>query len=214
MKKTVGILTAAAALVLAGGGVASATTAPTVDLTVNASADGSPGITTGASFNPSSVVPGATTKMQMGTTTPANICRTTNDCAPGYPNNGAVLTISGLDAAGLTFVSNGDTSAGCVQQDADSVVCHYQFFNNYHKSDSFTFAVDPAAKPGDYTINAVLRLFDKTPPADKSQCKDGGWTSFHDALDNPLFKNQGDCVSYVATSGKTSIGQIGRVLAV
>jgi hypothetical protein len=36
------------------------------------------------------------------------------------------------------------------------------------------------------------------PPTSKDQCKDGGWQTFN----NPSFKNQGDCVSYVATQGK------------
>jgi len=36
------------------------------------------------------------------------------------------------------------------------------------------------------------------PPTSKDQCKDGGWQQFN----NPTFKNQGDCVSYVATHGK------------
>jgi hypothetical protein len=34
-------------------------------------------------------------------------------------------------------------------------------------------------------------------PTTKDQCKDGGWKNF-----NPAFKNQGDCVSWVATQGK------------
>ena len=33
-------------------------------------------------------------------------------------------------------------------------------------------------------------------------CKKGGWMTFQ-----PLFKNQGDCVSYVATQGKNEPGQ-------
>jgi hypothetical protein len=204
MKKTFGLLAAAAicGAIVTAGGAAYADTGTTVNLTVAATADGSPGISTHAGFGPSSVEPGATTTMGMGTDTPANICRTTNTCAPGYPNNGAVLTISGVAAAGLTFVSNGDTSAGCVQQDADTVVCHYQYFNNYHKSDNFMFAVSPTATAGNYTINVDLHVFSKTPPADKTQCKNGGWTGFNDALDNPMFTNQGDCVSYVATGGK------------
>lgn len=36
------------------------------------------------------------------------------------------------------------------------------------------------------------------PPTSKDQCKNGGWQSFNE----PAFKNQGDCVSYVATGGK------------
>jgi hypothetical protein len=35
-----------------------------------------------------------------------------------------------------------------------------------------------------------------TRPTSKDQCKDGGWRNF------PGFKNQGDCVSFVATGGK------------
>ena len=33
-------------------------------------------------------------------------------------------------------------------------------------------------------------------PTSKDQCKNGGWHTF------PVFKNQGDCVSFVATGGK------------
>jgi hypothetical protein len=33
-------------------------------------------------------------------------------------------------------------------------------------------------------------------PTSKDQCKNGGWRNF------PGFKNQGDCVSFVATGGK------------
>lgn len=39
-------------------------------------------------------------------------------------------------------------------------------------------------------------------PATRDQCKRGGWQNYTDALGNP-FKNQGDCVSYVATGGKS-----------
>jgi glucuronoarabinoxylan endo-1,4-beta-xylanase len=35
-------------------------------------------------------------------------------------------------------------------------------------------------------------------PTSKDQCKNGGWKNFT----NPAFKNQGDCVSFVATGGK------------
>jgi len=36
-----------------------------------------------------------------------------------------------------------------------------------------------------------------TYPTDKDQCKKGGWENFAG-----LFKNQGDCVSYVVTDGR------------
>jgi hypothetical protein len=34
-------------------------------------------------------------------------------------------------------------------------------------------------------------------PTSKDQCKNGGWKDF-----GTTFKNQGDCVSFVATGGK------------
>ncbi len=36
------------------------------------------------------------------------------------------------------------------------------------------------------------------PPTNKDQCKDGGWSSFN----NPVFANQGDCVSFVTGKHK------------
>lgn len=38
------------------------------------------------------------------------------------------------------------------------------------------------------------------PPTSKAECKKGGWEQFN----NPTFKNQGDCVSYVATGGRNA----------
>jgi hypothetical protein len=38
-------------------------------------------------------------------------------------------------------------------------------------------------------------------PTSKDQCKKGGWMNYADANGTP-FKNQGDCVSYVATGGR------------
>ena len=44
-------------------------------------------------------------------------------------------------------------------------------------------------------------VFDAPPsPTSKGQCMDGGWQNF------PKFKNQGDCVSFVATQGKNQPG--------
>jgi hypothetical protein len=47
-------------------------------------------------------------------------------------------------------------------------------------------------------VNGVLEVPLVGPPTSKAQCKNGGWKTFN----NPKFKNQGDCVSYVATHGK------------
>ena len=43
------------------------------------------------------------------------------------------------------------------------------------------------------------------PPTSKAQCKDGGWRSF-----GTMFKNQGDCISYVVTGGKNTPSGSGR----
>jgi hypothetical protein len=37
---------------------------------------------------------------------------------------------------------------------------------------------------------------DTAPPADKNQCRKGGWATFN----NPSFRNQGECVNYVANA--------------
>jgi hypothetical protein len=39
-------------------------------------------------------------------------------------------------------------------------------------------------------------------PTTVDECKNGGWQHYADANGTP-FKNQGDCVSYVTTKGKT-----------
>jgi len=41
-----------------------------------------------------------------------------------------------------------------------------------------------------------------TSPADKDQCKQDGWKAFKNTDGSPTFKNQGDCVSFVATGEK------------
>ena len=47
------------------------------------------------------------------------------------------------------------------------------------------------------SVNATTYSF--AAPTSKAQCKQGGWQSF---VNPGAFKNQGDCVSYVATHGK------------
>jgi hypothetical protein len=49
------------------------------------------------------------------------------------------------------------------------------------------------SEPGQLNISAVLS---PALPTTKDECKDGGWQSFD------VFKNQGDCVSFVTTGGK------------
>ena len=49
------------------------------------------------------------------------------------------------------------------------------------------------------TYNGTAYNFEPTlTPSSKNACKDGGWSTFN----TPTFKNQGDCVSYIASNGK------------
>ena len=50
-------------------------------------------------------------------------------------------------------------------------------------------------------INSTLFTYEIPVAANKDQCKNGGWQNLADDEGNS-FKNQGDCVSFVATQGK------------
>jgi len=53
-------------------------------------------------------------------------------------------------------------------------------------------------------ISGDITVVDAPPlPTSKDQCKNGGWQTFG------IFKNQGDCVSFVATHGKNPPGTKG-----
>jgi hypothetical protein len=60
---------------------------------------------------------------------------------------------------------------------------------------------DPAAPPAPCngcTSQFRWNLGATVEPITKHNCKNGGWKAW------PVFKNQGDCVSYVATGGKNT----------
>lgn len=71
------------------------------------------------------------------------------------------------------------------------------------------FGVNVGSYNPSYLVEADLVNFNGTVydfelfmvPTSKDQCKKGGWENLTDASGQP-FKNQGDCVSYVATGGK------------
>jgi hypothetical protein len=71
-----------------------------------------------------------------------------------------------------------------------------------------TFSVNPSVLPTCESPLAVapvdgsVTVTDAQPsPTSKDQCMNGGWRNF------PGFRNQGDCVSYVATRGKNPPAQ-------
>ncbi|MDE2019275.1 MAG: hypothetical protein KGJ13_02920 [Patescibacteria group bacterium] len=53
------------------------------------------------------------------------------------------------------------------------------------------------------TINSTTYTYEVPSPTTLGQCKNGGWMNLADA-NGHLFRNQGDCVSYVATGGKNT----------
>ena len=114
-------------------------------------------------------------------------------------------TVTGANSP--TFVvefTTATTSGTAVAVPADAVVPADQ---NAQAQFCFT-----SATPGQILITAVARAtntmsrptatatktFVEAFPTGKDQCKDDGWQTFG------VFKNQGDCVSFVATGGKNS----------
>lgn len=61
--------------------------------------------------------------------------------------------------------------------------------------------VDPSLADDTAFIDAVRLTSSPSVPTTRSDCKDGGWQAHRSASDG-AFKNQGDCVSYIATGGR------------
>jgi hypothetical protein len=82
-----------------------------------------------------------------------------------------------------------------------------QTFSFYADMSSMTpgmycFIYNPTEDSGESNIRKTVefQLVEPLvgPPTDKNECKKDGWTIFN----NPFFKNQGDCVSYVQSNNK------------
>lgn len=102
---------------------------------------------------------------------------------------GITITVSGVDPFGTVSGSvdfpDGSGIGGSISADETGVA-------------TITFFVGP----GLYTVE-ITSPFSTTQslevdclPNTKEECKNGGWQTFG------VFKNQGDCVSFVATGGK------------
>ncbi len=66
----------------------------------------------------------------------------------------------------------------------------------------YCFVYNPVEDGGESNIREMVEfnLVEEPvgPPTDMNQCKKGGWKTFN----NPVFRNQGDCVSYVQSNGR------------
>jgi hypothetical protein len=92
---------------------------------------------------------------------------------PAPPAGGPATTVEVVDGQPDTF-----TSSGAVVAPTDCLPLDPSFFR---------FPL----------TQGEITVVDATPlPTTKDQCKNGGWQSYG------VFKNQGDCVSFVATGGK------------
>jgi len=61
----------------------------------------------------------------------------------------------------------------------------------------------PSGPPGEVFSDRTFTIQFVRTPTSKKQCKKGGWRTF------PQFRNQGDCVSFVATGGKNPPAKLG-----
>jgi hypothetical protein len=118
----------------------------------------------------------------------------TEECGEfnGVPFYGVRITVAGFqpngELPGSITLPNGQTFEGSLELDPSG-----------GGSTSFTSPI-----PGVFTVRAFtdppfeqsLNVTCKPKPQSKAECKHNGWRAFG------VFKNQGDCVSFVATGGR------------
>ena len=90
---------------------------------------------------------------------------------------------------------DGSGVASCVGDVADGAAIETATLGSH----DFTVTGTDVAE-NEASVTYSYEVVANTPP-DKDACKKGGWESFTDDEGTP-FKNQGDCVSYVATGGE------------
>lgn len=104
----------------------------------------------------------------------------TNTVFGNVDGHSDVATINQSDLSHQTFTFTGDMSA--------------------MTPGMYCFIYNPVEDSGEAdirkTVEFNLIVPPVGPPTEKSQCKDDGWKAFN----NPPFKNQGDCVSYVQSN--------------
>jgi hypothetical protein len=102
--------------------------------------------------------------------------------------NNVTPTINGNGTATYTFAPSDAFDTSGVQSGITGTI----------QAVDILIDVEGTADVSNIVVNGVTQVPLVGPPTSKDQCKNGGWQTF----DNPPFKNQGECVSYVASHGK------------
>jgi len=132
-----------------------------------------------------------------------------NDVIVGIAYNTADYGLAPIHAAGPynslnVGVPTGGTATVGSDDNVDNVFQNTSYAGFY--ADGGTAGVGIFRQDTNWTPNGTVALKITAtpalvgPPTSKDQCKKSGWVTFN----NPSFKNQGDCESFVATGGKNT----------
>jgi hypothetical protein len=119
----------------------------------------------------------------------------TKDCSLYPPYHGVTPNLSGFPpntsfSGTLEFPSGGSVGSPSLSTDAAGNFSIGSFTDSEAGVWTATVVWSGGTLVQSLFVNCAL-------PADKDECKDDGWRNF-----GTTFKNQGDCVSFVATGGK------------
>ena len=135
----------------------------------------------------------------IGTFGAGRVAITFNNVTGVVTDFGAVATIFPADGTDSVVVSiglgSGQGLASCAADGSWTLNVTGATYVNDATGDTGVVSVSATGSPAGGTFTAV---FGPQLPTSKDQCKNGGWKTF------PGFKNQGDCVSYVASKGKNN----------
>src|SRR5579875_2746400 len=121
---------------------------------------------------------------------------TTGDCNVGSPRYS--ISLSGGSAIFVYFGDAPDYHCGSSLRSQSNLLNPYVDTSQLPGGSPYgSWDGTQVVEISSASVNSTTYSF--AAPTSKDQCKNGGWQSFT----NPgAFKNQGDCVSYVATHGK------------
>lgn len=120
----------------------------------------------------------------------------------GNPECGPSTKKVSVSATGATALSYTSGTSGTTTGNMGWTPNGYSFVAT-SDSTTLTFTADPGNTSDCGAALADVSVTETA--ATGAQCKDGGWQTMFEPDGTP-FSNQGDCVSYYATSGQTPIG--------